>query len=151
MANIVINENSGATTGGVRDLLRWEGVALLIGMTLFYWVSGGSWLLYAVVFFLPDLSFLAYLAGPRIGAGVYNAVHATIAPLLLTLGGLLTAEPIAGLIAMIWLAHIGFDRLLGYGLKYETGFNFTHLGLIGKPDSAKVASTSATASSATQR
>jgi hypothetical protein len=36
------------------------------------------------------------------------------------------------LIAMIWLAHIGFDRALGYGLKYASGFGFTHLGRIGK-------------------
>jgi hypothetical protein len=132
MANITINENSGAATGGVRDLLRWEGVALFIGMTLFYWISGASWLHYALVFFVPDLAFLAYLSGPRIGAGVYNATHATIGPLLLVLFGLLTAEPLPGSLAMIWLAHIGFDRMLGYGLKYETGFRFTHLGRIGK-------------------
>jgi hypothetical protein len=29
-------------------------------------------------------------------------------------------------------AHIGIDRALGYGLKYSTGFGFTHLGRIGK-------------------
>lgn len=132
MANIPIDENFGAATGGVRDLLRWEGVTLFVGMTLFYWISGASWLHYALVFFLPDLAFLAYLAGPRIGAGVYNATHATIGPLLLVLFGLVTAEPLPGALAMIWLAHIGFDRMLGYGLKYERGFGFTHLGRIGK-------------------
>lgn len=143
MANIPINENSGAATGGVRDLLRWEGVTLFVGMTLFYWISGASWLHYALVFFLPDLAFLAYLAGPRIGAGVYNATHATIGPLLLVLFGLVTAEPLPGSLAMIWLAHIGFDRMLGYGLKYETGFHFTHLGRIGKhAETAQPAATS---------
>jgi hypothetical protein len=139
MANIVINENSGAATGGVRDLLRWEGVALFIGMTLFYWISGAPWIYYALFFFVPDLSFLAYLAGPRIGAGVYNLMHATIAPLLLVLGGLLTAEPIGGSIALVWFAHIGLDRALGYGLKYEAGFGFTHLGRIGRQASAPAA------------
>ena len=132
MANIPIDENGGAATGGVRDLLRWEGVTLFVGMTLFYWISGAPWWHYALVFFLPDLAFLAYLAGPHIGAGVYNATHATIGPLLLVLFGLLTAEPLPGALAMIWLAHIGFDRMLGYGLKYERGFGFTHLGRIGK-------------------
>ncbi len=136
MANIPINENSGAATGGVRDLLRWEGVTLFVGMTLFYWISGAPWWHYAVVFFLPDLAFLAYLAGPRIGAGVYNATHATIGPLLLVLFGLVTAEPLPGSLAMVWLAHIGFDRMLGYGLKYEKGFGFTHLGRIGKNTAA---------------
>ncbi|MDB5652503.1 MAG: hypothetical protein JWQ94_116 [Tardiphaga sp.] len=136
MPNIIINEHSGEATGGVRDLLRWEGATLFAGMTLFYWISGAPWLLYVLFFFVPDLSMLAYLAGPRIGAGIYNVVHATIAPLLLVLAGLLVAEPLAGSIAMVWLAHIGFDRALGYGLKYEAGFHFTHLGRIGKATKA---------------
>jgi len=29
--------------------------------------------------------------------------------------------------ALIWLAHIGIDRALGYGLKYPTFFRDTHL------------------------
>jgi hypothetical protein len=39
--------------------------------------------------------------------------------------------PLAGPLALIWLAHIGIDRALGYGLKYASGFGFTHLGRIG--------------------
>ena len=132
MTNIAINENSGAATGGVRDLLRWEGAALFVGMTLFFWISGAPWQIYALFFFVPDLSFLAYLAGPRVGAAIYNTVHATVAPLLLALAGMLTAEPLAGSIALVWFAHIGLDRALGYGLKYDAGFRFTHLGRIGK-------------------
>ena len=42
------------------------------------------------------------------------------------------ASPLVLSLAMIWLAHIGIDRALGYGLKYQTGFAFTHLGRIGK-------------------
>ena len=34
--------------------------------------------------------------------------------------------------ALIWAAHIGFDRALGYGLKYPTSFGETHLGRIGR-------------------
>jgi hypothetical protein len=41
-------------------------------------------------------------------------------------------SPLTLSIAMIWLAHIGIDRALGYGLKYSAGFGFTHLGRIGK-------------------
>lgn len=132
MTNIVTSETSGAAIGGVRDLLRWEGVALFGGSTLFYLFSGASWGLYALLFLVPDLSFAAYLAGPRIGAVVYNALHATVGPLILALIGVALAEPLAGSIALIWLAHIGIDRALGYGLKYPTGFGFTHLGRIGK-------------------
>ncbi len=51
---------------------------------------------------------------------------------MLALLGIVLAEPLAGSISLIWLAHIGIDRALGYGLKYADGFGFTHLGRIGK-------------------
>ena len=65
---------------------------------------------------------------------VYNAAHSYLAPMALMTAGFATAEPLVLSIAMIWLAHIGFDRALGYGLKYASGFGFTHLGRIGKKD-----------------
>ncbi len=30
-------------------------------------------------------------------------------------------------LALVWFAHIGFDRMVGYGLKYPTDFFDTHL------------------------
>ena len=122
----------GAVTGGVRTLLRLEGLALLIGMTLLYYVWDGSWWVYALLFFVPDLSFAGYLGGARLGALVYNAAHSYLAPMAMMTTGFATASPLVLSVAMIWLAHIGFDRALGYGLKYESGFGFTHLGRIGK-------------------
>ena len=101
-------------------------------MTLLYGVWDGSWWIYAVLFLAPDLSFAGYLAGPRIGAIVYNAAHSTLAPAALMTTGFALASPLSLSIAMIWLAHIGFDRALGYGLKYAAGFSLTHLGRIGK-------------------
>ena len=95
-------------------------------------VWDGSWWIYVPLFFVPDLSFVAYLSGPRLGAFVYNAAHSYIAPMAIMTGGFATAAPLVLSIAMIWLAHIGFDRALGYGLKYASGFGFTHLGRIGK-------------------
>ena len=127
---------SGAVTGGPRTVLRLEGLALFIGMTLLYYIWDGDWWIYAVLFFVPDLSFAAYLSGPRFGALVYNAVHSYLAPVAMMTGGFATAEPLILSIAMIWLAHIGFDRALGYGLKYASGFGVTHLGRIGKPSKA---------------
>ena len=127
-------EMAGAVTGGPKTLLRLEGLSLLAGLTLTYAVWGGSWWLYAILFLAPDLSFAGYLRGPRIGAIVYNAAHSTPAPVALMAAGFALASPLALSIAMIWLAHIGFDRALGYGLKYSAGFGFTHLGRIGKAD-----------------
>ena len=122
----------GAVTGGVRTLLRLEGFALFAGMTLLYGVWDGSWWIYGILFFAPDLSFAAYLAGPRFGAMIYNAVHSYLAPMTMMTLGFATAEPLILSIAMLWLAHIGFDRMLGYGLKYAAGFGLTHMGAIGR-------------------
>ena len=132
MADIASIETNGTVTGGLRTLLRLEGLALFAGMTLLYAVWGGSWWVYALLFLVPDMSFAAYLAGPRTGAIIYNAAHSYMAPMALMTTGFATNSPLTLSIAMIWLAHIGFDRALGYGLKYSAGFGFTHLGRIGK-------------------
>ena len=123
---------AGAVTGGVNILLRLEGLTLFAGMVLLYWIWGGSWWVFVILFLAPDLSFIAYLSDPRTGAIIYNAAHSYMAPVALLTTGFALGEPLVLSIAMIWLAHIGIDRALGYGLKYQAGFGFTHLGRIGK-------------------
>jgi len=123
---------TGAATGGLLTLLRLEGLTLFVGMTLLYAVWEGSWWVYALLFLAPDLSFLGYLAGPKAGAILYNAAHSYMAPMALMTTGFALSSPLVLSIAMIWLAHIGLDRALGFGLKYFAGFVFTHLGRIGK-------------------
>jgi len=139
MTAIATAADQGAATDGVGALLRAEGLALFAGITLFYLISDSPWQLYALLFFAPDLGLLGYLAGPRVGAFIYNALHSTVGPLALAIAGTVALWPLAGTLAMIWLAHIGFDRALGYGLKYGTGFGFTHLGRIGKAAAARQA------------
>ncbi len=111
-------------------LLRAEGTALFLVATAVYWREDHSWLLYLLLFFAPDLSMLGYLAGPRVGSYVYNVAHTTVLPIALGLYGYLGDTPLAVAIALIWLAHIGFDRVLGYGLKYPTEFRDTHLARV---------------------
>lgn len=123
---------TGAVTGGLRILLRLEGLTLLAGMLLLYGVRGELWWLFVLLFLAPDLSFVAYLSDPRNGAIVYNAAHSYLVPVALMTAGFALGLPMMLSIAMIWLAHIGTDRALGYGLKYARGFGFTHLGRIGK-------------------
>jgi hypothetical protein len=125
-------ETTGAVTGGVRTLLRLEGLTLFAGMTLLYAVWGGSWWIYFILFLAPDLSFATYLSDPKTGAIVYNAAHSYMAPVAMMTFGFALASPLWLSIALIWMAHIGIDRALGYGLKYSAGFGFTHLGRIGK-------------------
>jgi Domain of unknown function (DUF4260) len=105
-----------------------EGAALS-GVAIFaYSRFGGSWWLFAALFFAPDLSMLFYLAGPLLGAVAYNCLHVTFVPLVLAVIGFISARPLLIQIALIHIAHIGFDRALGFGLKYPTGFRDTHLG-----------------------
>jgi hypothetical protein len=90
------------------------------------------WWLAVIVFFAPDLSFAAYLAGPKVGASVYNTVHLYGFGLAVMAIGALTDQPWITALGFLWLAHAGFDRMLGYGLKLATGFQDTHLGRIGR-------------------
>jgi hypothetical protein len=109
-----------------RLLLHVEGAAVLFATCVFYHQSNGNWLWFGLLFLAPDVSMLGYLAGKKLGATAYNLVHTYTAPILL-LGILwLAGHGAYAWLALIWLAHIGFDRLLGYGLKYETAFKDTH-------------------------
>ncbi|HET9902826.1 MAG TPA: DUF4260 domain-containing protein [Xanthobacteraceae bacterium] len=122
-------------TGLPRLLLRLEGAALL-GLSLYLYPRvAESWWLFAGLVLLPDLSFLGYLAGPRAGARLYNAAHTLLGPIALALAGMMLPAIVLVAIALVWAAHIGADRLLGFGLKYEAGFGFTHLGRVGRPPS----------------
>ena len=113
MTDTADTDTTGTVTGGLRTVLRLEGLALFTGMTLLYWVWEGSWWVYAALFFVPDLSFAAYLGGPRLGAIIYNATHSYMAPMAMMTAAFATASPLILSVAMIWLAHIGFDRTLG--------------------------------------
>jgi len=126
--------SEGGASGGVRGILRLEGLALFAAAIFFYVQAAASWKLFALLFLVPDLSFAFYLFGPRIGAAAYNTMHSTIGPVSLALFALVARPdmPLLIPIALIWFAHVGFDRALGYGLKYASGFSDTHLGAIDK-------------------
>ena len=119
---------------GVRVLLRLEGAAVLAASTLMYVKSGFGWGVFALYFLAPDLSLLGYLARNRIGAIVYNAAHSYVGALVCFGAGLLLVSPELEIAGLIWCAHIGADRALGFGLKYSSSFAHTHLGRLGRAD-----------------
>jgi hypothetical protein len=123
---------TGAVEGSARALLRLEGLALFAGALALYWQSGEGWKLFLILFLVPDLSMLGYIVGPRFGADAYNTAHSTIGGIAVTAAGLITGWHLLAAVGLIWLAHVGFDRALGFGLKYPTAFGDTHLGRIGK-------------------
>ncbi len=110
-----------------RLLLHIEAAAELALVTYLYRSAGFGWGHFFLLFLWPDLFMLGYLSNPRLGAQLYNLVHTATLPLLVT--GVAYTQHQAGYLsfALIWLAHVAFDRTLGYGLKYPTFFTDTHL------------------------
>ena len=111
-------------------LLRLEAVSWFLLTLYLYHYFQGSWVQFLALFFVPDISLAGYLFGPKKGAFLYNALHSEIGPVLLAGCGLIFGLPALLAYALIWLCHIGFDRMLGIGLKYPDGFKHTHLGMI---------------------
>ncbi len=108
-------------------LLRVEGVIVFIIALVLYSRLESSWLLFVPLFFAPDVSMAGYAINTRLGATIYNLVHAYALPAVLGLVGLFMANNLLASLSLIWFAHIGIDRLLGFGLKYPTEFKDTHL------------------------
>ncbi len=118
-------------------LLRTEGAALLAIALAGYARLGGGWWVFAAAFLLPDLAMAGYLAGKRAGAAVYNLTHTETLPLVLLGAGVATGRTTWTAAGLVWLAHIGFDRMLGAGLKYPTAFRDTHLQRTAAPDAGR--------------
>ena len=118
----------------VAVLLRAEYIAIGVAGVVLWFAQGGAliWLLPALL--APDLSIAGYAAGPRIGAVVYNAVHNLVLALALVGMGFFIASTLLVLAGAILIAHIGMDRTSGFGLKYATSFQDTHLGRLGRAE-----------------
>ena len=113
-------------------LQRVEGLALLVlAVVLFAW-SDSTWWWFGLLLLAPDLSMVGYLKDARVGAAIYNIGHWLLWPASLLALGIATSRSSLVAAGSIWLAHIGMDRALGYGLKLEDAFTHTHLGWIGK-------------------
>jgi Domain of unknown function (DUF4260) len=108
-------------------LLRIEGGCILALSIICYREIHAGWILFVVLLLVPDLAMLGYLRGIRIGAASYNLVHTLTAPMVLIAYAVLGNSTWLLPYGLIWTSHIGLDRLLGFGLKYPTRFNDTHL------------------------
>lgn len=122
----------GAVSGATRAWLRGEGLVVLLLSIVLYWNLGGRWGLFLVLLLIPDLSMLGYLVDPRVGKLSYNVVHSYVLPLGLAVAAIATHSVRLLPLVCIWTAHIGMDRVLGYGLKTSDKFGDTHLGILGK-------------------
>lgn len=117
----------------MKNLLKLEGLGLLLLCSVLYFNGyHGSWVMYLSLFFVPDVSFIAYLISPKVGAFFYNLLHHQGVLALVTAAAMYLGHGSIIMIGLIFLAHSAFDRMMGYGLKYSDSFNHTHLGWIGK-------------------
>lgn len=113
-----------------RILLHMEGLAICVASITLYGFYGFSWGLFVLLLLVPDIAMIAYLWGKQAGAWGYNLIHTYSLPLTLAVISAVMGLPLGLQLALIWLAHIGMDRLLGYGLKYATDFKDTHLARV---------------------
>jgi hypothetical protein len=124
---------AGVTNGAVRRWLRLEGVAAFGAGVALFAATGANVLFLVPLILVPDVSAVGYLAGPRVGAFTYNLFH-TWAPGVLVLGlSVWLASPPLQVAGAVLIAHVGMDRMAGYGLKLPSSFQDTHLGRIGRP------------------
>ncbi|MBU9713235.1 DUF4260 domain-containing protein [Bacillus tamaricis] len=73
---------------------------------------------------------VGYMRNNKTGAALYNLFHTYCLPAIMIISGVLfTSSPLL-MAGLIWTAHIGMDRMLGYGLKYPSHFKDTHLNLV---------------------
>lgn len=113
-------------------LQRLEGLVFFVAGVYAWLAFGGAWWLFLLLLLTPDISMLGYLVNARVGAVIYNLVHSYFLPALSLALGLWFNLPVLTFAGILVLAHIGWDRLLGYGLKFGSDFKDTHLGRIGK-------------------
>ncbi|MFD1361798.1 DUF4260 domain-containing protein [Lentibacillus salinarum] len=111
-------------------LLHIEGLMVLLLTLYLYAYFEFSWLLFFVLLLAPDISMLGYLISNKAGALIYNIFHTYSMAIAVVLYGLLFVNAIVLAIGLIWTAHIGMDRIIGYGLKYLSGFKENHLNRI---------------------
>ena len=110
-----------------RLLVRFEGIVFFAIATAVFFVGGGSWIFYFALILAPDLGMLGYLLNSQTGSYTYNALHTHTLPFALIVIGYIAQSEIAVQFSLIWIAHIGVDRAMGFGLKYGSVFKDTHL------------------------
>ncbi|MBS9802157.1 DUF4260 domain-containing protein [Bacillus toyonensis] len=110
-----------------KRIVHFEGLVVLLATIYAYSIYEFSWIIFCVFLLAPDLSMLAYGINNRVGANIYNLFHTYIISILIAIIGIFFKIDTVIMIGLIWTAHIGMDRMFGYGLKYEKDFKDTHI------------------------
>lgn len=124
----------------MKNVLKLEEIAMTamgIYLLTIYNLNISIWI-WLLLFFSPDISMLGYIVNAKAGAITYNIFHHKgIAIAIAAVGYFMQVEVLLS-IGILLFAHSSFDRMMGYGLKYYTSFNNTHLGKIKKDKTVAV-------------
>lgn len=118
----------------MKKLIILEECGMLLLAIAGLYAYQAPWWVYILLLFGPDISMTGYLAGNRTGAVLYNLFHHKTVAVLLYLAGVVWKEPVLVFSGIVLFGHAALDRALGYGLKLNEGFKYTHLGIIGKKE-----------------
>lgn len=120
-------------------ILKLEELAMFLGCAAIFYISKVDWWWYLLLLLGPDVSMIGYAWNNKAGAFLYNLFHHKGVAVCFIISGLLIqltgdAQLKDWLInpGILLIGHSSMDRFFGFGLKYERGFSFTHLGEIGK-------------------
>lgn len=116
----------------MKNLLRLEEAGIFMLSVYVFSTLDFTWWWFPALLFLPDVGMFGYLHGAKLGAFFYNLFHHRLTATFVCILGYIVENEIWLLAGIILFAHISFDRILGYGLKYNDSFQHTHLGMIGK-------------------
>jgi hypothetical protein len=118
----------------MKYILQSEELAqLVLGIVILYYQPLQlTWWLWIVLFLSPDISMLGYVLNARAGAFTYNLFHHKGIAIIVAASGYFTGNNWLMLSGIVLFTHSSFDRVMGYGLKYEDDFKHTHLGWMKK-------------------
>ena len=116
----------------MKSLLQLEELAMFVLGIFMFGLLGYAWWWFLVLLLVPDIGMLGYLVNNKIGAFLYNLFHHKGVAILIYFFGMYFSYPVIQIVGVILFSHSAMDRIFGYGLKYDKGFKYTHLGEIGK-------------------
>lgn len=87
-----------------------------------------AWWWFLILILTPDIGMVGYLINTKIGALSYNIFHHKGVAILIYFTGIYLANEMLQLAGIILFTHAALDRIFGYGLKYSSSFNDSHLG-----------------------
>ena len=115
----------------MKNVLKLEELGLFLLSLILFFKTDISWWWFLILLLTPDISMVGYLFGNKTGAIIYNIFHHRGLAILIALAGFYWNIKLLYISGIILFSHSTMDRMFGYGLKYDKGFKYTHLGEIG--------------------